>query len=64
MKFLHSTEVMHRDIKPANLLVTANYGVKICDFGLSRTVKRDYNLCEKLTKSPISESKSINTQIN
>ena len=38
LKFLHSANIMHRDIKPANLLVDGSCQVKICDFGLSRTV--------------------------
>jgi len=37
LNFMHSANVMHRDIKPANILIDANCGVKICDFGLART---------------------------
>ena len=29
---------MHRDIKPANILIDSNCQIKICDFGLSRTL--------------------------
>ena len=36
--FLHKCNVMHRDLKCANILVTANCQVKICDFGLSRSI--------------------------
>ena len=38
MNFLHSANLMHRDIKPANILVDSNCFVKICDFGLARTM--------------------------
>jgi len=37
-KFLHSAGVVHRDVKPANLLMDNNCQVKICDFGLARTL--------------------------
>ncbi len=39
MKYLHSADVLHRDLKPANLLVNEDCTVKICDFGLARSVE-------------------------
>ena len=38
LSFMHKANVMHRDIKPANILITSNCDVKICDFGLSRSI--------------------------
>lgn len=38
LNFLHTANLMHRDIKPANLLVDTDCRVKLCDFGLSRSV--------------------------
>lgn len=38
MSFVHFCNVMHRDIKPANILLNANCTVKICDFGLARSM--------------------------
>lgn len=38
INFLHTANIMHRDIKPANILVDIDCQVKLCDFGLSRTV--------------------------
>ncbi|KAK3284946.1 hypothetical protein CYMTET_7427, partial [Cymbomonas tetramitiformis] len=37
MQFLHSLTppLVHRDLKPGNLLVTNNYDIKVCDFGIS-----------------------------
>lgn len=38
LKMLHSANVLHRDLKPSNLLVNSNCDLKVCDFGLARTV--------------------------
>lgn len=38
IKKLHSANVVHRDIKTSNILVDEDCNVKICDFGLSRTM--------------------------
>jgi len=38
LAFVHEANVIHRDIKPANILISPNCNVKICDFGLSRTI--------------------------
>lgn len=38
LHFVHSMGIIHRDIKPGNLLMDANCGVTICDFGLARTM--------------------------
>ena len=35
---MHSARVIHRDIKPANILVNEDCTIKICDFGLSRSI--------------------------
>ena len=39
LKYLHSGEFIHRDLKPSNILINANCLVKICDFGLARSIK-------------------------
>lgn len=38
MSFIHFSNVMHRDIKPANILLTSDCNVKVCDFGLARSM--------------------------
>lgn len=38
LKALHLANVLHRDLKPLNLLLNSNCDLKICDFGLARSV--------------------------
>lgn len=42
MVYLHNQNVIHRDLKPANILIESWDGgkVKVCDFGLSRVVRK------------------------
>ena len=38
---IHCRSVLHRDIKLDNILLDEKGGVKICDFGVSRILKKD-----------------------
>lgn len=38
VRYLHSANIIHRDLKPANVLVNEDCTVKICDFGLARSL--------------------------
>ncbi|XP_035284219.1 mitogen-activated protein kinase 15 [Anguilla anguilla] len=39
-KYLHSGNVIHRDQKPSNVLLDRECQVKLCDFGLARSLKQ------------------------
>ena len=38
LKWVHSAQILHRDIKPSNILINEDCHIKICDFGLARSV--------------------------
>ena len=38
LMYCHNSQVIHRDIKPANILVSNDCSIKICDFGLARSL--------------------------
>jgi mitogen-activated protein kinase 15 len=39
LKFMHSGDLIHRDIKPSNILLNSDCSMKMCDFGLARSVR-------------------------
>lgn len=43
LKAMHSANVLHRDLKPSNLLLNSNCDLKVCDFGLARSVASSEN---------------------
>lgn len=45
LKYLHTGFIIHRDLKPSNILVNSNCTIKLCDFGLVRSIssKNDSN---------------------
>jgi len=38
LKYMHSGDLLHRDMKPSNVLLNSDCHVKLCDFGLARSV--------------------------
>jgi mitogen-activated protein kinase 15 len=38
LKYLHSAKLIHRDLKPSNILVNSNCAIRLCDFGLVRSL--------------------------
>ena len=44
LKYIHSANILHRDLKPANILLNEDCEVKICDFGLARSLPEEVKL--------------------
>ena len=40
-KYLHSANVIHRDQKPSNILLNQECHMKLCDFGLARSLTHE-----------------------
>ena len=38
LKFIHSAGIVHRDLKPSNILINSDSCIKVCDFGLARSI--------------------------
>ncbi len=47
---MHSAQLLHRDLKPSNVLVNADCEIKLCDFGLVRSMTREEGSILNLTE--------------
>lgn len=65
VKYLHESNVIHRDLKPANVLVNEDCTVKLCDFGLARSITGVESASMILTgKDKIDELKSSSDDLD
>lgn len=38
VKLMHSANIIHRDLKPSNILIKRDCQIKICDYGMARSM--------------------------
>lgn len=50
--YAHALGVIHRDIKPANILLSAESGLKVTDFGISRAMSAEATMSSVLVGTP------------
>lgn len=56
INFLSSANIIHRDLKPANILMNKMCQVKICDFGLARTIPPSQAIINSSTPKLVREN--------
>lgn len=53
LNYIHSANIIHRDLKPANILIDDECNLKLCDFGLARSLPRLESQYKERTKDKI-----------
>lgn len=54
-KYLHSANVIHRDQKPSNILLNQECHIKLCDFGLARSLTQEAHESEFSSNPALTE---------
>ena len=40
LNYIHTANIVHRDLKPANIMIDEKCNLKLCDFGLARSLPK------------------------
>lgn len=52
---VRASQILHRDLAARNVLITADYTIKLCDFGLARNLygRPFYQVSDRMTRLPL-----------
>ena len=62
IKYLHESNVLHRDLKPANVLINEDCTVKLCDYGLARSISGIESADVILSKADVEDDAGESTK--
>lgn len=60
LNFIHTANIIHRDLKPSNILIDDKGQLKLCDFGLARSLPNLEREYKDRTKNQISNKLNKN----
>ena len=59
---MHESNVLHRDLKPANVLINEDCTVKLCDYGLARSISGIESADVILSKADVEKDEGENSK--
>lgn len=64
LQYIHSKGIVHRDIKLDNILIDLQNNIKICDFGVSKKIKRGDSMHDQCGTPAYIAPEILKNQVN